>query len=394
MGVLTDRRQVQIPLVFLSVLLVLLGLGLTVLYSASYDKALRLGVEGTYFFDRQLVFCIIGLFTGLAAAVISPNFVRRLIPLLVILTAIAMLLTRFSPLGQTRLGATRWLQLGPLSFQPSELLKVTAILYIAGYTDRKQQHIREFRTAAVPVAVILAGAGLIIIGNDFSSTVIFLFLSFSVLLVGGVKLSHLGYFALLAGIPGMLLMFTKAYRLRRIIGFLYKDIDPSGINYQIHASMEAISSGGLFGKGFGQGTAKLGSIPEVHSDFIFAAFAEEFGFLGVAVVIILFAAFAFLAFKGASAHAHRNTFLYVSGFGFSFLIIWQVLINISVVGGIIPPTGVVLPFFSSGGTNLVINLTVSGFLLGIMFRGNSNNNASESTYHSDTRRTNLIGYEL
>jgi cell division protein FtsW len=382
------------PLVFLSVLFILLGLGLTVLYSASYDKAMRLGVEGSYFFDRQLIFCIIGLCTGLAAALISPSFVRKLIPLFVILTVAAMLLTRFTSLGQTRLGATRWLQLGPLSFQPSELLKVTAILYIAHYADRKQQHIREFKTAAVPVALILTGAGLIILGNDFSSTVIFLFLCFSVLLVGGVKLSHLGYFALLAGIPGMMLMFTKAYRLRRIIGFLYKDIDPSGINYQIHASMEAISSGGLFGKGFGQGTAKLGSIPEVHSDFIFAAFAEEFGFIGVLIVIVLFAVFAFLAFKGASAHAHRNTFLYVSGFGFSFLIIWQVLINISVVGGIIPPTGVVLPFFSSGGTNLVINLTVSGFLLGIMFRANSNNDASESSYHSDTRRNNLIGYEL
>jgi cell division protein FtsW len=393
MGELSSQRQFSTPLLFISVLVLLLTLGLTVLYSASFDRALRMGLDGTYFFDRQLIFAMIGVAAAVIAAVTSPVIIRKLVPLMVAVSVLAMLLTQFTSFGQTRLGATRWLQIGPLSFQPSELLKVSAIFYIALYVDRKQAHIREFWVAAVPVAAVLLGAGLIIMQNDFSTTVIFLFLCFSVLLVGGLKLSHLSYFALLSGIPGLLLMMTKSYRLRRVIGFIYKDIDPSGINYQIHASIEAISSGGLLGKGFGQGTAKLGSIPEVQSDFIFAAFAEEFGFFGITAVIFLFLVFSFLAFRGASGHAGNNTFLYVAGFGCAFLILWQVLINISVVSGIIPPTGIVLPFFSSGGTNLVINLTMAGFLLGVMMRS-THHHGSESSSDSETHHRTLIGYEL
>ncbi|MGM0431964.1 MAG: FtsW/RodA/SpoVE family cell cycle protein [Spirochaetota bacterium] len=379
----TGEQHTREPLLFTALTLLLLGVGLTVLYSASYDRALRLGLPGNYFFERQLIFAVIGLSSAAIAAVLSPRIIRKLIPLLLFASVITMLMTSFTSFGETRLGARRWLELGPLSFQPSELLKLAVIFYIAHYIDRRGPRIREFWQASVPVAVIMFGAILILLQRDFSTTIIFVFLSFSVLLVGGMKITHLLYFGILTAIPGLLLMITQPYRLRRIVGFLFPNLDPSGINYQLNASVEAIASGRLFGKGFGQGTYKLGRIPEVQSDFIFSAFAEEFGFFGVAAVIVLFAMLAFLGFRGASRQYEHSRFSYIAGFGCVFLIIWQVLINVSVVSGIIPPTGIPLPLFSSGGTSLVITLAVLGFLLGIMLR--TPDETDDDTYSSHPR---------
>ncbi len=346
--------------------LLLLGIGLATLYSASYDKALRLDLPVDYFFRRQLIFAAAGCAAAAVIYYLPISFIRMMIPALLILSFILMGLTSFTPLGETRLGATRWLRLGPLSFQPSELLKVAVILYLASYLTKKEKTLDSFRVATVPIAMIFFSALLIIIQRDYSTTMVFLFLCFSILLIGGVKVSYLVYYLALAGIPGILLLLTEEYRLKRVIGFIFKDIDPSGINYQVNISLDAIASGGLFGKGFGQGTYKLGKLPEVQSDFIFASFAEEFGFIGVLLVIIAFFLLVYMGYRGAARHEDGSRFLYLTGFGISHILIWQVLLNIGVVSGIVPPTGIPLPFFSAGGTNLLMNLGMCGLLVKII----------------------------
>ncbi len=347
-------------------ILLLLGVGLTTLYSASYDKALRLGLESNYFFRRQVLFAILGIASAIVIYLVPFSFIRAMVPVLLLSSFTLMLLTSLTPLGETRLGATRWIRFGSLSFQPSELVKVSVILYLSNYLSQRTRIIREFKVATIAIGVIFFSALLIILQRDYSTTMVFLFLSFSILLIGGVKITHLLYYLLLAGVPGVLFLITEEYRLKRVIGFIFKDIDPSGINYQVNLSMDAIASGGFFGKGFGQGIYKLGKLPEVQSDFIFSSFAEEFGLFGVICIILVFFILAYLGYRGAARHRESDHFLYLTGFGITHILIWQVLLNLGVVSGIVPPTGIPLPFFSAGGTNLLMNLGMCGLLIKII----------------------------
>lgn len=361
-----DTQQIPQARQFVTIVLLLLALGLATLYSSSYDKALRLDLPVSYFFSRQLMFALLGVGCSAVLFLMPMRLIRRLIPLLVILSIVLMLLTSLTPLGEVRLGARRWIRLGPLSFQPSELVKVAVILYLANYMSTREHERHLFRTVTIPILMIFFASALILLQRDYSTTMIFLFLSFSMLLVSGIKVTYLLYYLLLAGVPGILLLLTEQYRLKRVIGFIFPDIDPSGMNYQVNISLDAIASGGLFGKGFGQGEYKLGKLPEVQSDFIFASFAEEMGLFGVLCVILLFILLALLGYRAASKHKHQEQFLYLAGFGMTHLLMWQVILNLAVVTNLVPPTGIPMPFFSSGGTNLLINLGMCALLLKIL----------------------------
>lgn len=387
------NRNTQDAFMFGAFVLLLLGIGLTSLYSASYDKALRMGLPSGYFFNRQVVFALLGLFCAAVITVIPLSAIKSLIPLLLLSSFLLMLLTSFTSLGETRLGATRWIRIGSLSFQPSELVKVSVILYLANYLDKKREIIHHFWAVTVPVAVIFIAAGLILIQRDYSTTMVFLFLSFSILLIAGARISHLIYYLGLAGVPGLLMLITEEYRLKRVVGFIFKDIDPAGINYQVNISLDAIASGGLFGKGFGQGTYKLGKIPEVQSDFIFSSFAEEQGLIGVLLLIALFTGFAFLGFRGAAKHRESDRFMYIAGFGITHLIMWQVLLNLGVVSGFVPPTGIPLPFFSAGGTNLLMNLGMCGLLFKIILRTPTGSTSIISDDHRAGYSRSIIDFE-
>lgn len=364
------------------------------LYSASYDKAMRLEVAGTYFFERQLLFALVGLL-GASIIIIMPfSWIQACIPLLLLVSFLFMGLTSFTPMGVTRLGARRWLQLGPMSFQPSELLKVSVILYLANYLSSEKKDLSSFWTSSIPVGVVFFSAGLILLQRDYSTTMVFLFLSFSMLITARIRISYLLYYLTLSGIPGILFLITEEYRLKRVIGFLFKDIDPSGMNYQVNISLDAISSGGLWGSGFGQGIYKLGKIPEVQSDFIFAAFAEESGLFGVLIIMVFFAFVAIIGFRGSGRHREDHMFLYLAGFGITYLLIWQVMLNMGVVSGIVPPTGIPLPFFSAGGTNLLMNLGMCGLLCKIiMFTEHKEDAFGRSQKEDHSYRGDIRDYE-
>lgn len=351
---------------FLIIVVFLTLIGIISMYSASYNKALKLGFSGNYFLVRQTVFVLFGLVIAVILQYIPFSFMRKMIPLLILLSFVLMILTRFTSLGETRMGAKRWLQIGPLSFQPSEIVKISMILFLANYFDKNKKNLQIFYYSLYPMLIVLVFAGLILIQKDFSTTVLFLFICLSIFLAAGVKFSYLLYMFLFLGIPGILLLVTQSYRLKRVIGFLFKDIDPSGINYQVNTSLSAIKSGGLFGKGLGQGMYKLGLIPEVQSDFVFASFAEEMGLMGVFLVCILFFLYGFLGYLGALRLRKTDPFLFFTGFGSTSMVIWQALLNLAVVCGLVPPTGVPLPFFSQGGTNIAIIICISGLIIKIM----------------------------
>jgi cell division protein FtsW len=364
----TERVSLS-PFMFVCIIIALVGYGLLTLYSASYDEALRNGLPPAYYFIRQTVFALLGFVALVAIRFIPLLWIRKGIPLFLICSLLLMILTLVTPFGIERLGARRWLQIGPLpSFQPSELLKVSVILYLSHILSKPKDELgADWMTLLISAIVVLLSAMLIVLQRDYSTTLVFLLVALALLLAGGVKLRYLGMFSVGIGIPAVIFLLIEPYRIRRVVSFLFPSIDPTGLNWQVLNSLKAISAGGLFGKGLGNGTYKLGTIPEVQSDFIFASLAEEMGFVGILVFFILFAGFAILGFRTASHHLARSRkFTALASFGLTFMIVWQALVNLAVVTSLLPPTGIPLPFFSQGGTNLFMILCECGLLYKFM----------------------------
>jgi cell division protein FtsW len=346
---------------FLLIVLSLTALGLVSLYSASYDEALRLHLPASYYVSRQALFALAGALIFFSIQFLSMELIYSLIPLAFFGALVLMLLTLIGPFGVAKFGARRWLTLGPLpSFQPSEVLKVTLILFLARI-NASDSTIGS-KTVVSLVAVALS-ALLVLAQRDYSSTVLVLFGSLVMFLLGHVAFRYIALFGVASAAIGLLFMLSESYRIKRLLSFFYPSADPQGINWQVQNGLRAISEGRFFGKGLGKGVYKLGIIPEVHSDFIFASYAEEMGLVGTVVLFALFAAFGFFGFYTAFANRKKDhAFAFYLCVGFTFMIVMQALVNIAVVSALLPPTGIVLPFFSQGGTNLLMVLTQSGLL--------------------------------
>jgi cell division protein FtsW len=352
---------------FLCVVVVLVGLGLISMFSASYDEALKLGLQSTYFFLRQIAFAAMGFAAFIMIQYVPMRWIRILIPVLLLVAIALMLLTLLTPLGSTRLGARRWIALGPLpSFQPSELLKIAVVLFLAAFFSNADSKRLSLKQIIIPAAVLLGSAFLIVAQKDYSTMLVFLGVGFSLLLVAGLPVSWLLLFLTGVAGPAVVFLLIEPYRIRRLVSFLFPTIDPTGLNWQVSNSIKAISAGGLWGRGLGKGFYKLGSIPEVQSDFIFANIAEEMGLLGVMALFVLFFIFAFIGFCTYLKFRIENRFNALAAFGITSLIVWQALVNIAVVTGMLPPTGITLPFFSQGGTSLFVVIGESGLLYKIM----------------------------
>lgn len=387
------NNSISLFYLLLLVLIMLMGFGLSALYSASYDKAMRMGLAPDYFFTKQLVYALGGITAGFVAFLLPEKFLRFITPILVLGSLVLMLLTIFTSFGETRLGARRWIQLGPIGFQPSELVKICAIFFLANYFDKHRNKLKYFSANIYPAAVVLIFSGLILLQRDYSTALIFTAICFFLFMVAGTRFSYLIYMFSIIGIPGLLILLTETYRLKRVVGFIFKDIDPAGLNYQVNASLAAIKSGGLTGKGLGNGIYKLGRLPEVQSDFIFASFIEENGFLGGSFVIILFGLLAYAGYRGSVRLRESSPYFYYLGFGITSILIWQALLNIGVVTGIVPPTGIPLPFFSQGGTSLLVNLGMSGLLCKVIYRAEIDNHDSRNTIISQNTSYQEVLYE-
>lgn len=358
---------------FLLVVILLLGIGTMMVFSASSASAYTKTDSSTAYdiLKDQIVYAILGIIVMGIVSLVDYKFIGRFTFVFYVFT-LALLALVQTPLGRTYNGARRWLSLG-LEFQPSEFLKLAAVLYMAYVLSHPK--IREKSTRLWGILIygvpLLLGIALVAIQPHISCVVIVGGMVVLMMFVGGVKAP-----TFIAGIAGVAVLaiavvvwgvasgeLNFGYIAERFETFRHPEADPSDKGYQIMQSLYAIGSGGLFGRGFGQSVQKYLYLPEPYNDFIFSILAEELGFVGVALVIILFAVLIVRGYKISSYAPDR--FGSLVAFGITTNIAIQVAMNIAVVSNFMPVTGVSLPFFSYGGTSLVIIMANMGILLNI-----------------------------
>lgn len=346
------------------------GMGIMALYSASYAQAARLRGFPEYFLARQAVFVAIGTVGALILSMAKPETIRRRIMPLTIFTLLIQVLPFLPIVGVEKNGARRWVDLGIFEFQPSELLKPALAAYLAHILAKKAEEEKSgdlLRGTLPPLLVTGLAALLVFAQNDLSSAVIVLSTGVAAFWISGLPLRVFAALVMLILPLGALGVMTSAYRFNRIITYLFPGYDPRGIGYQLLGSLTTVRSGGLFGTGVGMGTHKLSRVSEVQTDFIFASVAEEVGFLGVLAVMSVLAFLLFRAFRASwrcpDAFGRYLAFALASGLSA------QILMNLGVVAGLVPPTGITLPLFSAGGTSMAVTLCALGLVHGVSRRG-------------------------
>lgn len=342
----------------------LFGTGLAALYSASYGYALSLQKSGAHFLVRQLGYAPLALLEFLACAFIPPERLKALVKPLTLLALAALVLPFIPGIGVSRNGATRWIGIGGRTFQPSQIFRIALVLYLAYIFSKKSDRIGDVVNSALPPLMITSlGAVLIFLQNDFSSAVILVLVAAALFWAAEVPLRFFAALGTILFPLTALSVLTSDFRLRRIIGFLYPGYEPTALGYQVSGSLRAIRAGGFWGKGLGLGTLKLTSIPEVQSDFIFSAFAEETGFLGVLIFLGLWGFFLWRGYR--TAFRNEDRFRSYLAFGLTTSLGIQVLVNIAVASGVLPATGIALPFYSSGGSSLLEAAATCGLLFNL-----------------------------
>jgi cell division protein FtsW len=343
--------------------LLLVGIGLVMVFSSSAVTSNIKYDDAYLFFKRQLLWALIGIICMLV--VMKFNYVRikdLAIPLM-LFTLLCLILV-MTPLGITAKGATRSLGVGFLQFTPSELAKLAMVMFLAKVMDVNLDRMRSFTQGMLPLLVFIAlVCGLIMLQPDLGTSFAIAGTAFFMMLVAGARWSHLGVIALSgAGLVTAAIALAD-YRLERFIAFLDPWKFPTDEGFQTIQSLYALGSGGLFGMGLGRSRQKFFYLPEQHTDFIFAILGEELGFLGAFLVISLFLLFAWRGFR--IALNAPDTFGSLLATGLTTMIVFQAAINIAVVSGALPVTGITLPFISYGGSSLLFTLIAVGFLLNI-----------------------------
>ena len=357
----TSERENLVDLPFLLLTLLLTGLGLVMIYSSSFARALYETGDSAYFFKRQLIFSLIGAAELLAVSRVRPELLKKLaFPVLGI--SIVFLILVFVPgIGQSENGATRWIRLG-ISFQPSEIANLGVILSYAAMIASFQEKMETFRYGIAPFAAILAVIVVLLRLEPHNSAIVIIACTAGAMLfLGGVRYRWfvLGGGVMLLGLA--VILGAGGYEASRITAWRDPFSDPSDSGYQIIQSLYAIGSGGLLGLGFGQGRQKYLYLPEEHNDYIFAIVCEELGLAGALAILLLYA---LLILRGYWIAMHvRDRFLSLTVAGITTLTALQVFFNIGVVTNLLPSTGISLPFFSYGGTALLIQLGEMGIIL-------------------------------
>ncbi|RPF46781.1 stage V sporulation protein E [Thermodesulfitimonas autotrophica] len=349
-------------LLFLTVL-GLLSVGLVMVFSASEYAALVRFNDTFYFFKRQLLYSFLGLGAMFYFLNYDYHNFRRFAGLLLALSFFLLLLVLLPGVGHSSHGAQRWLKFGPLTLQPSEVIKFGIVVFTAYGLSRVPGGIRRAREILPYLGITCAAALLILLQPDLGTAMALAGTVFVMLFCAGAPLSALGVTGLGGVAAALAAIYMEPYRWRRLLAFLDPWKDPQGSGFHIIQSLYAIGSGGLFGVGLGQGKQKFLYLPEQHTDFIFAVIGEELGFIGGAFVILLFIIFIWRGLRIALyAPDAFGSFLAA---GITAGIGLQALINIGVVTGSMPITGIPLPLISYGGTSLVFTLAAIGVLLNI-----------------------------
>ena len=345
----------------------LLMVGLVMVASASISIADHETGNPFAYFERQLLFVFLGLLVAGVAMLVPTDLWEKHSIALLVLAFVLLLLVLVPGIGHVVNGSRRWIRLGFMNFQVSEVARVLLLTYIASYAVRRADELRgSFAGFVKPVAVLAAAAVLLLAEPDFGATTVLMATGLVVLFLAGARLHYL-LVPTLAGVAGLtLLALMSPYRMRRITGFLHPWIDPFDSGYQLVQSLIAIGRGEWFGVGLGSSVQKLFYLPEAHTDFVFAVLAEEFGFLGVCVVLGLFALLVGRALvvsrRAAAAGLVFQSYLAAS------IGVWlglQAFVNVGVNMGLLPTKGLTLPLLSYGGSSMLVSMGVMGLLLRI-----------------------------
>ena len=353
------------PAIVIAVLTLMI-LGTVMVYSASAVRADRDMGDSAFFFKRQLFFSIAALLTMVIVSLIPYQTWRTGAAPLLILT-VALLGVVLSPLGHTANNATRWLKLGPFSFQIAEFAKLVVVIYLARYLGDRGDDIRkDGRMLIKPLVILAIILGLIVSEPDLGTAIFIGILGCSILFVGGIPFRRLVGLGLAAVPVVAYLVVNRDFRIQRIQAFLDPWKEYAGSGFQLVQSFLAFGDGGILGTGLGGGKSKLLFLPESHTDFILAVVGEELGFVGVAIVLALFAVLAAKGMKIArNAPDHFGTLLAA---GMTLMIGLQALINCMVVVGLLPTKGLPLPFMSYGGSSLLTSAFAIGVVLNVASR--------------------------
>lgn len=341
--------------------IVLTAFGLVMIYSASMVTAVVNGHESNYYLIRQAMWFAIGLTAFTVCCIFPYKYYQKLMKIIVL--AVVVMLAVVLIIGNSVNNAQSWIDIGPFSIQPAELAKLGLIMYLASVYSKKQDYIDHFQTGVVP-PLILTGfiLALIVMQPDIGTAAVIFLIACSVIFSSGIRFRHL--FLLIALGAGLMLLampyMVTDERLSRFTGAYQPFETPASDGYQLIQSYIAIGGGGLTGEGLGQGVQKLGYLTEAHTDFIMAVVAEELGFLGVAIVLGLLAT---IVLRGIFiSRKSRDSFGALMAIGISSMIGIQAFINLGAISGILPITGVPLPFVSYGGSSLLVLMISMGIL--------------------------------
>ncbi len=359
-----DRRLVQnFDWLLLGLVFAITAVGIVNLYSAGYNRQ----PGATPLYVKQIYFLGVGLSLMLITLLYDYRHLEKLgypFYLLSLLMLVAVMLG-----GKMVSGSRRWLPLGPLAFQPAELVKVALILVLAAYFSRRPRtESMRLKDLLAPLVLVLVPVVLIVKQPDLGSGILLALVAGAMILFVGVRWRTLvgGTLFLVLSSP-LIWSFLKDYQRQRILTFLNPEQDPLGAGYHILQSMIAVGSGQFWGKGFLQGTqSQLHFLPEQHTDFVFSVFAEEWGFVGSLVLVLLYTGLTLWGLQ--IARDCKERFGHLLALGVTALMFWQVFINLCMVTGMLPVVGIPLPLFSYGGSSLITTLIGVGFLLNIRMR--------------------------
>ncbi len=358
-----DRRLVQnFDWLLVGLVFAITAVGIVNLYSAGYNRG-----EGTPLYIKQLYWLAVGLALMLLTLFYDYRHLEKLGYPLYLLSVV--LLVGVMVAGKMVSGSRRWLPLGPFAFQPAELAKIAIILVLATYFNRRSRLEKmRLKELLVPGLLVLVPVGLIIKQPDLGSGILVTLVAATMTLFVGVYWRTLAALALTLALSSPLIWsLLKDYQRQRVLTFLNPEQDPLGAGYHILQSMIAVGSGRFWGKGFLQGTqSQLYFLPEQHTDFVFSVFAEEWGFVGSVVLLLLFTGLTLWGLQVARDCKER--FGQLLALGVTALIFWQMFINLCMVTGFLPVVGIPLPLFSYGGSSLITTLLGVGFLLNIRMR--------------------------
>ena len=355
-------RDIRISIA--GIVIFLISIGLVMIYSSSGVYALKEMGEATYFLNRHLMFLCVGVIATFCVMSIDYRDLRKIAKPLLVITVVLLILVLIPHIGKSTYGARRWFRLGPINFQPSELAKLSMLIYAADFLARKKSKVSQFWDGFLPLVLVLGVISILIVKQpDLGNTVLIASVVLVMMFIAGANTIHIASLALLS-LPVLYYLIARVpYRLKRIIAFLDPWQDSQGIGFQLSQSQIALGSGGILGVGLGHSVQKLFYLPAAHTDFILSIVGEEFGLLGTLVVVALFAAFMWQGER--IVKRTTDPFGYYLGVGIVTMLGLQAVVNIGVSIGAFPTKGLPLPFISYGGSALIFNLMAVGLLLNI-----------------------------